>query len=300
MGAAARLRTSSKSVGWNSNFTESMNPTSGLLDRIRSWFRDRGVPEARVNLGCGYHFHPDWLNVDLVPRGPGVIAHNLSQPLPFDDASFGVVYHSHVLEHFTRAQATAFMRECFRILAPGGVIRVVVPDLEVIARLYLKYLERAVAGEQQADERYEWMTLELLDQLVREEGGGDMLKFWKRDPMPAEDFVAERMGYEVRQAVAALRQHPAPVAGSDPVTADPDPAKVGAFRCSGEVHKWMYDRWSLGKILRQVGFVEPRVCAPGESRIPDFNQYLLDLETDGSTRKPDSLFMEAIHPGSSR
>ena len=252
-----------------------------------------------MNLGCGNHFHPDWVNVDMVPRSAGVLAHNLRERLPFADASFGVVYHSHVLEHFKRAHAVVFMRECLRILAPGGVIRVVVPNLEVIARLYLQYLERAATGDKQADQRYEWMTLELLDQLVRDESGGDMLKFWKRNPMPAEDFVVERMGSEVQNAVATLRRQPGPPNVADGAGPEPDAAAVGAFRCGGEVHKWMYDRWSLAKLLGECGFTESRVCAANESRIPDFNRYLLDLDADGSTRKPDSLFMEAVRPDSS-
>jgi hypothetical protein len=195
--------------------------------------------------------------------------------------------------------SAAFTRKRSGILAPGGVIRVVVPNLEVIARLYLQYLEQAAAGDEQAGQRYEWITLELLDQLVRDEGGGDMLKFWKRNPMPVEDFVVERMGSEVRNAVAALRRHPGPPDGADGATPEPDAAAVGAFRFGGEVHKWMYDRWSLAKLLRECGFTEPRVCAANESRIPDFHRYLLDMEADGSTRKPDSLFMEAVRPISS-
>ena len=275
-----------------------MKPASGFLAKVRTWFGG-GVPDAKVNLGCGSHIHPDWVNVDMVARSPGVITHNLRERLPFEDASFGVVYHSHVLEHFKRAHATVFMRECFRVLAPGGVIRVAVPNLEVIARLYLQYLEQASTGDIQADQRYEWMTHELLDQLVRDEGGGDMLKFWKLNPMPAEDFVVERMGSEVRNVIATLRQQPRSEGHTDGPQPEPDGAAVGAFRCSGEVHKWMYDRWSLEKMLRETGFTEPRVCAANESRIPNFNRYLLDLEADGSTRKPDSLFMEAVRPGKS-
>lgn len=277
-----------------------MKPASSFLSRVRTWFGGGGIPKAGVNLGCGSHFHPDWVNVDMVPSSPEVLAHDLRTRLPFDDACFGVVYHSHVLEHFKRAHATAFMRECFRILAPGGVIRVVVPNLEVIARLYLQYLEQAAAGDEQAGQRYEWITLEFLDQLVRDESGGDMLKFWKRNPMPAEDFVVERMGSEFRNAVATLRRQPGPADVANRPGAEPDTAAIGAFRSSGEVHKWMYDRWSLSKVLRECGFTDSRVCAANESRIPDFNRYLLDLEKDGSTRKPDSLFMEAIHPGPSR
>ena len=141
--------------------------------------------------------HEDWVNLDLVAHLPGVIAHDIRNGLPFGDNSFSAVYHSHVLEHLRRSAAPAFLRECYRVLAPGGILRVVVPDLEAIARLYLKNLEGAVAGDAEAARRHEWMLLELLDQMVRDEGGGEMLRYWRQNPMPAESFVIERMGSEV-------------------------------------------------------------------------------------------------------
>ena len=245
-----------------------------------------------LNLGCGGHFHPDWVNVDFQTSVPGVMAHDLRTRLPFDDASCAVVYHSHVLEHLACQEALPFLRECHRLLAPGGILRVAVPDLETIARLYLDYLTRALTGDAEAKKRREWMTIELLDQMVREQGGGEMLRYWRQNPMPAEDFVLERVGQEARNALAVIRSPSAPP--PPPASAPLDATVVGRFRQSGEVHKWMYDRLSLGELLQQAGFGEIRVCAANESRIPRFNSYLLDLTENGSTRKPDSLFMEAV------
>ena len=62
---------------------------------------------------------------------------------------------------------------------------------------------------------------------------------------------------------------------------------------SGEVHQWMYDRYSLRKILSESGFVDIRQYRADQSAIPDFNNYLLDIEPNGKVRKPDSFFMEA-------
>jgi hypothetical protein len=62
---------------------------------------------------------------------------------------------------------------------------------------------------------------------------------------------------------------------------------------SGEVHQWMYDRYSLKKILGETGFVDIQQCCADQSEIPNFNSYLLDIEPNGKIRKPDSFFMEA-------
>ncbi len=115
--------------------------------------------------------------MDIAPAASDVLAHDLLQPLPFADRSFDFVYHSHVLEHFRRDDAAPFLAECLRVLRRGGVLRVVVPDLEMIARGYLDALDRCRDGETAASHDYEWMMLELYDQTVREHSGGRMAEY---------------------------------------------------------------------------------------------------------------------------
>lgn len=110
--------------------------------------------------------------------------------------SFAAVYNSHVFEHIPQSQAAACLSECHRVLAPGAVLRVVVSDLEMINRLYLKYLYEAVDDDEEAAKRHKWMMPELLDQMAREEGGGEILKYGQLNPMPAEDDVIERVSRE--------------------------------------------------------------------------------------------------------
>ena len=273
------------------------------IDETGVWF-EKPAPVApvrssqgqqRLNLGCGARYHPDWVNLDFTSSSKDVIAHDLGRGIPFASETFDVVYHSHLLEHFPKAHAPRFLRECHRVLVPGGIIRVAVPDLETIARLYLSLLEGALDGDPESQRRYDWIVLELFDQMVRNHSGGEMLAYWRQNPMPAESFVLERLGSEVKNALRVLR------ASGDQCTADVtnafdsfDPARMARFRLSGEVHQWMYDRYSLGKLLTKSGFDAVKVCRADESSIPDFNVYLLDIEQDGAVRKPDSLFMEGI------
>ncbi|MGV3774794.1 MAG: class I SAM-dependent methyltransferase [Verrucomicrobiales bacterium] len=244
-----------------------------------------------LNLGCGSCFHRDWVNLDFMSSSADVIPFDLRKPLPISDQSAAIVYHSHVLEHFRPEDARRFLKECHRVLKPGGMMRVAIPDLEMIARLYLQNLEQAANGDREAEHRHKWMTIELVDQLSREQSGGEMLKFWKQNPMPAEEFVVQRMGREVMRFLEYFRSTP-----QGPSTAPPQPEetaeKIGAFRLGGEVHKWMYDRVSLKSLLEEIGFEQVRPCRADESAIPEWNQYGLDLHSDGGIRKPDSLFME--------
>lgn len=271
-----------------------MKPASGFLGKVRSLVSGRRPVPWLVNLGCGGCFHPDWVNFDFVSQSPEVIQHDLRERLPLDDGSCAVVYHSHVLEHLPRPAAPHFLRECNRLLAPGGLLRILVPDLETIARLYLENLKGAMAGDGLAARRHEWMTLELMDQMVRDESGGEMLKYWQLNPMPAEEFVIERTGREVLRVIEPYRARMVSDAPPPPSSRQsPKPDAIARFRASGEVHKWMYDRCSLRALLQETGFHEIKVCDAGESRIPNFARYGLDLDADGAARKPDSLFMEA-------
>jgi predicted SAM-dependent methyltransferase len=253
-----------------------------------------------LNLGCGKSFHPDWVNVDFHSTEPGVISHNLNQGIPFEDNSFDVVYHSHLLEHFPKSHAPVFLKECYRVLRISGTIRVAVPDLEQIVRWYLKLFEQSLNGNEEAQKKYEWIMIELFDQMVRNCSGGEMLKYWSREYIPAEDFVIERVGSEAKNSISQIIKLKSEWKMNDSCTnadnENTNPLSIGAFRLSGEVHQWMYDRYSLGKLLDQAGFQNIKVCRANESRIPDFHSYLLDIEADGSVRKPDSLFMEARKP----
>lgn len=265
--------------------------------------RSRAVERPLLNLGCGRRRHADWTNADLVPAGPDVQAVDLRRPLPFPAATFVAAYASHVFEHLTPAEGLALAREIARVLAPGGIVRLAVPDLEAIARAYLASLDAASAlADEPARWRHRWMTVELLDQLVRRRSGGLMRRWWSCDPVPCRDLIEQRLGAEATSAMAALAAEraarsrppldPASILLDEPVS-DRDAAR---FAARGERHQWMYDRMSLADLLMAAGFVQPRPVGPVESAIADFARYQLDADAAGRPHKPDSLFMEAVRP----
>ena len=265
-----------------------------------------------LNLGCGAKFHKDWTNVDFVSTGDGVIGHNLLAGVPFEDNKFDVVYHSHVLEHFPKDKANHFIKECHRVLKKGGIIRVAIPDLEQIAKNYLKYLEESLNKTPKAAEKYEWSLLEMYDQVVRNEGGGEMISFIKDETKGIDDFLLERNGQEVKLLMENMRKkaepeipQPAKVKTSFNLRGrvknklirillkdDYQKLKVAKFRSEGEIHQWMYDRYSLKQLLEKCGFSDIKVVTAFTSSIPDWNSFELDGK-DSKVRKPDSLFMEA-------
>lgn len=270
----------------------------------RSLRADGPLPASSrmANIGCGAVFHPGWDNFDFTPIDPGVRKIDLARPIPFKPATYGTCYLSHVLEHLSRQRVPSLLGEIWQSLQPGGVLRIVVPDLEVIAQLYLReLLAAAAATDDEAYLRHEWMTLELIDQMTRTFSGGFMGRTLRSRPLPHREFIEKRIGWEGKHWLESVDR--ALQAGSEVLppaevyrAAQPEGAQEAVFRRSGEVHRWMYDRVSLRRILEESGYINITVCRADESRIPKFANYNLDTDESGSVRKPDSLFMEASKP----
>ncbi|MBC8551752.1 MAG: methyltransferase domain-containing protein [Candidatus Brocadiales bacterium] len=126
--------------------------------------------EVKVNLGCGLAIAPDWINIDgslnsLIAAWPRwvhqmfyrmsganryyscgeycsllrdhqFIHHDLARGIPLTDQSVDFIYSSHFLEHLHLENAENLLRESFRVLKPGGIIRICVPDLAHAISLY--------------------------------------------------------------------------------------------------------------------------------------------------------------------
>jgi SAM-dependent methyltransferase len=137
------------------------------------------------NLGCGTRTHPACVNVDwsihlrlrklhlaslagsraekirALPQS--IVVHDLRKGIPTRDATVDVVYHSHVLEHIDREDAPGFMAEIHRVLKPGGIQRIVVPDFEQLARRYVEAF---------GDEAHSTRVADMIEQIARREAAG--------------------------------------------------------------------------------------------------------------------------------
>lgn len=92
---------------------------------------------VRINLGSGHWKLPGWINVDLDRASRPDVCADLAAGLPFRDASADYLHTEDFIDQLDLEHARGFLRECHRILRPGGVLRVLTPDVERLARLYL-------------------------------------------------------------------------------------------------------------------------------------------------------------------
>ena len=93
----------------------------------------------KLHLGCGNRYIPGFFHIDGfdAPHIDHVCSiENLSF---IEDNSIELIYSSHVLEHFKRARLPEVLKEWNRVLKPGGILRVAVPDFEGIVKVYNKY-----------------------------------------------------------------------------------------------------------------------------------------------------------------
>ena len=242
---------------------------------------------AALNLGCGTRMHRSWNNLDfslyiLLSRHPtvanilrklGVLSQerydklpgvapdaiywNLSKGIPFEDDTFDIVYQAHVLEHFDKDVAPEILKECFRVLKRNGTLRVVVPDLAILINKYNESVTLLQQNNNEAAQKRHYQAIhDLFEQMVRREMAGTR---------------------QQRNVVRCLEN-----------LARGDAAKTG------ELHLWMYDTYSLGTLLTEVGFKDIRQETPGTSRIAGWTSFNLDTEADGAVDRPDSLYMEGV------
>lgn len=89
-----------------------------------------------INLGCGPTILKNFINIDFF-FAPGIdFGADLRYPLRIDNECINGIFSEHTLEHLTYDQNDRLLKECYRILKPGSVIRIIVPDVSLFIKNY--------------------------------------------------------------------------------------------------------------------------------------------------------------------
>jgi predicted SAM-dependent methyltransferase len=99
-----------------------------------------------LHLGCGPHLLPGWLNSDVHALRRDVVAVDATKRFPFANDVFNYVFTEHMIEHLSFDQARNVLAESFRVLKPGGRIRVSTPDLAFLISLTESHLTKEKAA----------------------------------------------------------------------------------------------------------------------------------------------------------
>jgi ubiquinone/menaquinone biosynthesis C-methylase UbiE len=244
---------------------------------------------AMLNFGCGTRMHWGWNNLDFSPYtrlagrpklaalmrrtgllselryerlktvDPEIVRYDLRYGIPYDDNTFDVVYNSHVLEQIDRDAVVQILKQSYRVLKPGGILRLVVPDLGTLVENYMatyKALSNGSAGSKAAVSEHLKSIDGLYEQMMRKDVTGTL----------EQKGVVQRLERKVRG----------------------DASKIG------ETYRWMYDRHSMAAILTDIGFKDIRAEEHNTSRIANWREYELDTNADGTPYKKLSLYIEGV------
>jgi SAM-dependent methyltransferase len=88
----------------------------------------RSHPVRKLQLGAGGNDPPGWLNSDIEP-GDKEVYLDATTRYPFPDGSFQYAFSEHMIEHVPWEAGVMMLRECYRVLAKGGKLRIVTPNL---------------------------------------------------------------------------------------------------------------------------------------------------------------------------
>ena len=121
-----------------------------------------------LNIGCGTRKLDGWINIDI--DGEPDLCIDVREGLPFEDASVGLIFNEHFIEHISQLQGIEFLRECRRTLIPGGTLRIATPDLDGIVEDYCS--EDNWLGPDWIEFGYPWVQnrCEMLNLALREWG----------------------------------------------------------------------------------------------------------------------------------
>ena len=269
-----------------------------------------------INLACGsvYVDNSNWINLDYESSSKSVQQANLLQRLPLDQEIADLVYSSHFLEHIPKSKVIFFLQECFRILKPGGIIRLVLPDLEEMANNYLFFRKK----EEHAKANF--LVLEMIDQCVRNNSGGELGHLYKKirkqknQDKQMIDFIYKRTGEDLANKELEMRSANDTLLKKLNYFLSAILRRVEKYRIRifllalpkafrdqnvslagiGELHHWLWDFYTLKKTLEVAGFVEVKRVTAKTSHIKDFPFSPLDIDNNELPRKGlESMFIEA-------
>jgi predicted SAM-dependent methyltransferase len=90
----------------------------------------------KLQLGTSNNLLEGWLNTDVWRNYKTIVYLDATHRFPFEDATFDYIMAEHMIEHIDYEAAQVMLRECLRVLKPGGRVRFATPDLRVVLGLH--------------------------------------------------------------------------------------------------------------------------------------------------------------------
>jgi len=228
-------------------------------EQIDAYFARCPDTPRKLQIGAGHNLLSGWLNTDIEVQSSGVVFLDAQQPFPFEDQAFDYVFSEHVIEHMPYKGGLFMVRECFRVLKPGGTVRIGTPDAQRVSSLLSEV--KSEAGRQ-------YIRWSASDHLGLYGDGRSALQL-RRPEWDIDPVHIRRCFPNVTEDCACF------VVNS-------------LFRAYG--HQFLYDFKTLSALLIEAGFSGLSRCAPGESAHTD----LVEIDSHGTRIGTDANLFETM------
>jgi len=145
----------------------------------------------KLHIGCGKKFLPGYKHLDVIPYEHVDFECDARNLEVIESESISEIYACHVLEHVERNEVVGVLREWWRVLKHGGIIRIAVPDFEAVVREYvagesLSRFQGLLYGGQTYDYNFHHVTFDfsLLKQFLEEAGFVEVERYDWRTFLP--------------------------------------------------------------------------------------------------------------------
>lgn len=92
--------------------------------------------QKKLQIGAQCNGIDGWLNVDILPKDRQTVYMDATQPFPFENNTFDYIFSEHMIEHISFLEGEFMLKECYRVLKPGGALRIATPNLQFLIDLY--------------------------------------------------------------------------------------------------------------------------------------------------------------------
>lgn len=159
-----------------------------------------------IGLNCGsgqrrFNHAQGWWNIDINPRWEPDIVGDWNRLADFADGTVDIVVSHHSLEHAGCGEADGFVKEAYRVLKPGGVLLVFVPDMKALAQrwllgeideqIYMTNVYGAFMGDDADRHKWGYSLLGLWDYLKRLAPWNQIHAYDFRKSIPGADIAAD-------------------------------------------------------------------------------------------------------------
>jgi predicted SAM-dependent methyltransferase len=114
----------------------------GALVRNHRFFIDKKciIGKDYLEIGCGPNTHAGFIHMDYAWRSHIDLCWDVTKGIPLESETLAGVYTEHCLEHLPFAAVDQVLAECYRLLKPGGTIRIIVPDGQIYLSRYVEIM----------------------------------------------------------------------------------------------------------------------------------------------------------------